>query len=245
MAAPGEERPASPLAAPARSDPRAAGAGWGPTYNGPPCDRPTATPADSTPRGRSSPEAARARARGARALARSRGVRAVAADARRGAAMGLLRGPSDRERPAGLPPRAVARLQGHLPALSDDARPPRGAQGGLGLPRAAGGDRRRREARDLLEGRDRAGNRHRAVQRRVPCVGVRLSAGVEPADRADRILAGPRAPLSHARRELHRVGLVGSCPDRRARPPVRGPQGRALLPALRDDAFLARGRARL
>ena len=31
----------------------------------------------------------------------------------------------------------------------------------------------------------------------------------------------------------------------RARPALRGPQGRALLPALRDHALLARGRARL
>ena len=36
--------------------------------------------------------------------------------------MGLLRGPADGERAAGLPPRALARVQGHLPALSDDAR---------------------------------------------------------------------------------------------------------------------------
>ena len=33
--------------------------------------------------------------------------------------------------------------------------------------------------------------------------------------------------------------------DRRARAALRGPQGRPLLPALRDDAVLARGRARL
>ena len=53
------------------------------------------------------------------------------------------------------------------------------------------------------------------------------------------------ARLPHARRELHRVGLVGARADRRARAAVRGPQGRPLLPALRDDAVLARGRARL
>ena len=44
---------------------------------------------------------------------------------------------------------------------------------------------------------------------------------------------------------LHRVGLVGAAADRRARPALRGQQGRSLLPALRDDALLARGRAGL
>ena len=47
----------------------------------------------------------------------------------------------------GLPPRARARVQGHLPPLPDDARALRRAQGGLGLPRAAGRDRRRAAAR--------------------------------------------------------------------------------------------------
>ena len=37
-------------------------------------------------------------------------------------AVGLLRGPADGQRPARLPPRARARVQGHLPALQDDAR---------------------------------------------------------------------------------------------------------------------------
>ena len=37
--------------------------------------------------------------------------------------MRLLRGPADRQRPPRLPPRARARLQGHLPALQDDAGP--------------------------------------------------------------------------------------------------------------------------
>ena len=44
---------------------------------------------------------------------------------------------------------------------------------------------------------------------------------------------------------LHRVGLVGAAADVGRRPPLRGPQGRPLLPALRDGALLARGRARL
>ena len=82
------------------------------------------TPADSAPRGRSAPGAAGARAGGAGALARARRVRGVAAPARGRRALGLLRGPAHRQRPARLPPRALARVQGHLPALSDDARLP-------------------------------------------------------------------------------------------------------------------------
>ena len=45
--------------------------------------------------------------------------------------------------------------------------------------------------------------------------------------------------------DLHRVGLVGAEADPRARPALRGPQGRPLLPALRHRAVLARGRAGL
>ena len=65
--------------------------------------------------------------------------------------------------------------------------------------------------------RSRSTDRHRALQRRVPRVGVRVPGGVEPADRADRLLARPRARLPHAGRELHRVGLVGALGDRPAR----------------------------
>ena len=60
-----------------------------------------------------------------------------------------------------------------------------------------------------IEGRDR-GVRDRALQRAVPRVGVHVPRGVGPADRADRLLARPRARLPDARRELHRVGLVGA-----------------------------------
>ena len=46
--------------------------------------------------------------------------------------MGLLGGPADRQRQARRPPRPRARVQGHLPALQDDARLPGRAQGRLG-----------------------------------------------------------------------------------------------------------------
>ena len=44
--------------------------------------------------------------------------------------------------------------------------------------------------------------------RALPRVGLRVRRGVEPADRADRLLDRPRRPLRHPRRRLHRVGLV-------------------------------------
>ena len=79
----------------------------------------------------------------------------------------------------------------------------------------------------------------------LPRVGLRVRRGVEPADRADRLLDRPRRPLRHPRRRLHRVGLVVAAAALGRGPPLRGPQGRPLLPALRHRALLARGRARL
>ena len=108
------------------------------------------------PAGRHQPELPRARGAGARALARARRLPRDAAPARGRAAVRLLRGPADRQRRARLPPRPVARLQGHLPPLQDDVRLPRAAQGGLGLPRAAGRAGGRAPARHQLQARDRA-----------------------------------------------------------------------------------------
>ena len=79
----------------------------------------------------------------------------------------------------------------------------------------------------------------------LPRVGLRVRRGVEPADRADRLLDRPRRPLRHPRRRLHRVGLVVAAQALGRGAPLRGPQGRPLLPALRHRALLARGRARL
>ena len=95
-----------------------------------------------------------------------------------------------------------------------------------------------------LEGGDR-GLRDRRVQPALPRVGLPLRRGLEPADRADRLLARPRRPLRDDDQRLHRVGLVGAAADLGRRPPLRGPQGRPLLPALRHRALLARGRPRL
>ena len=136
-----------------------------------------------------------------------RRLRALARQPRRGRGLELLRGPADRQRPPRLPPRPRPRLQGRLPALQDDVRLPGAAQGGLGLPRPAGRARGRKAARHRLQAGDR-GVRDRRVQPALPRVGLRVRRGVEPADRADRLLDRPRRPLRHPRGRLHRVGLV-------------------------------------
>ena len=96
----------------------------------------------------------------------------------------------------GLPPRAVARLQGHLPALPDDARPVRRPARRLGLPRPAGGARGGEAARDLGQAPDR-GLRHRRVQRALPRVGGHLPRRVGAPHRADRLLDRHRPGLPH------------------------------------------------
>ena len=95
-----------------------------------------------------------------------------------------------------------------------------------------------------LEGRHRA-LRHRRVQRPVPQGRARAPRGLEGADGADRLLGRPRRRVLHVRRGLRRVRLVGAQDDVGPRPALRGPQGRALLRALRHRALLPRGRAGL
>ncbi len=158
--------------------------------------------------------------------------------------MELLRGAADRERQAGLPPRARSRLQGSLPALQVDVRLRRPAQGRLGLPRAAGRAGGREAARHHLQGGDRE-LRHRRVQRALPGVGLRLRRGLEPDGRADRAVDRPRRPLHHHGHRLHRVGLVVAEAALGVRAALPGPQGRSLLPAMRDCAQLPRGGAGL
>ena len=72
-----------------------------------------------------------------------------------------------------------------------------------------------------VEGRDR-GVRDRRVQRPLPRVGLPLRRGLEPADRADRLLDRPRRPLRDPDQRLHRVGLVVAAPDLGRRSPLQG-----------------------
>ncbi len=132
-------------------------------------------------------------------------------------AVGLLRGPADGERPPRLPPRARARVQGHLPALQDDARVLRRAQGRLGLPRAAGRDRGRAAAR--ASARRPRSRRYGIAEFNQKCREsvFEFLEDWDRADRADRLLDRPRRRLPHARPDLHRVGLVGAEADLRTR----------------------------
>ena len=140
--------------------------------------------------------------------------------------------------------RPVARVQGHLPALPDDARAlPRPARR-LGPLRPARRDRSRAAAGHLRQAADR-GVRHRRVQRALPRVGDRLRRRVGAADRADRVLGRHRAGLPDDGRRLHRERLVelaelyaGAACSRRA---TRS----CLLPAVRHGPVEPRGRPRL
>ena len=205
-----------------------------------------ATCAAAPPRGRSAAAAAGARARGARALARARRVRASRCALRAGAEQWVFyEGPPTANGPPGS--------HHVLSRVFKDIYPRFQTMRGYRVERKGGWDCHGLPVEIAVE--QKLGITSKAEIEET--IGIeRFNAecrasvfaflrGVEPADRADRLLARPRARLPHARRELHRVGVVGAGADRRARAAVRGPQGRALLPALRDDALLARGRARL
>src|SRR6478672_11126598 len=124
-------------------------------------------PPDGAPSGRPAAVLPRARGAGPRALARARRVPRVGPPPGGRRAVGLLGGPADRQRQAGRPPRPRARVQGHLPALQDDARLPGRAQGWLGHPRPARRDRRPAAAGDREQAGDR-GVRDRRVQPALP-----------------------------------------------------------------------------
>ncbi len=156
--------------------------------------------------------------------------------------MGLLRGAADGQRAAWHASRPVADLQGHLPALQDDVRVLRRAQGRLGLSWPAGGAGGGEGARDDLQGGHRE-VRDRRVQRPLPRDGAEPRRGLEPDGRADRPLDRPRARLQDARPRLHRVGVVGAEDDPRQGAAVREAEGGPVLHALRHGAFEPRARA--
>ena len=119
------------------------------------------------------------------------------------------------------PPTANGRPGSHhvLSRVFKDIYPRYRTMCGYRVPRKAGWDCHglpveievEKAARHLLQAGDR-GVRDRQVQRALPRVGLRVRRGVEPADRADRLLDRPRRPLRHPRRRLHRVGLVVAAP---------------------------------
>ena len=91
------------------------------------------------------------------------------------------------------------------------------------------------------QGRHRA-LRDRRVQRPLPREGAQPRRGLEPADRADRLLDRPRRRLPDARPGVRRVGVVGAEDDPRQGAAVREAEGRPVLPPRRDDALEPRAR---
>ena len=151
-------------------------------------------------------------------------------------------GPPTANNKPGAAPRVGARLQGPVLPLPDDARPPRRAKRRVGHPRAARRGRGREAPRHLGEARDRGEDRHRAVRRAVPRVRRGLRRGVREADEADRLLGRLRRRLPDLRPRVRRLGVVAPEDDLRQGPAVRGPEGPAVLPALRDAAVQPRAR---
>ena len=155
-------------------------------------------------------------------------------------AVGLLRGPADRERQAGHPPRRGARLQGPVPALQDDAGTVGAAQGRLGLPRPARRAGRGEGAR-LLRQAGHRGLRRRGVQRQVPRERAAPRRRVRAHDDAHGLLVRHGRRLPHDGRLVRRERLVVAQADRRQGPARRGPPRRAVLPPLRHRAVRPRG----
>ena len=183
----------------------------------------------------------RARGVGAHAVGHRRRVRREPAPAQRRPGVGLLRGPAHRQRPARHPPRVGPAVQGPLPPVPHHAGAPRGPEGRLGLPRPPGRGRGREGARHPQQARDR-GVRHRRVQPPVPRIGAALRGRLRVAHQAHRDVARHRRRLLDARQLVHRERVVAVPPDVGRRRHLRGPQGGALLRALRHRAVEPRAR---
>ena len=178
----------------------------------------------------------RPRAGGPRALAGARRLPRVAAPPRGRRAVGLLRGPADRERPPGRAPRPLARVQGHLSPLQDHARATSSSARAAGTATACPVEIAVEQQLGLKNKHEIEAYGIAEFNQQVPRVGLRVPRGLERADRAHRLLGRPRRRVPHARPHVHRVGLVGAAADLRQGPALRGPQGRAVLPALRHRA---------
>ena len=156
-------------------------------------------------------------------------------------AVGVLRGPADRQRQTGHPPHGVAHVQGRLPPLQGDDGPLRAAQGRLGLPRPPGGAGGGEADRHEDQARHR-GVRRRRVQPPVPRVGHALRRPVGATHRAPRLLARRRRRLSDDGHRVRRERLVVAEAAARTRPALRSGPHRDVLPPLRDPAVRRGGR---
>ena len=192
-----------------------------------PCSHPSPPTSTSSPSSRPSWPAGRRTASSSAPIEQREGA----------AALGLLRGPADGQRHAGPAPRLGPGLQGPLLPLPHHGRVVRGPPRRLGHPRAPGRGRGREEARH-----------HRASSRSRTQVGIaeftRLcresvySYVDEFARLTTRIGYWVDMDAAYWTLEprLHRVGLVAPAAALRPGAALRGPQGRAVLPALRHGA---------
>ena len=155
---------------------------------------------------------------------------------------GFYEGPPTANGPPGIHHVLSRVFKDIFPRYRTMSRLLRRAQGRLGLPRPARRARARGRARLHLQGRHRA-LRDRRVQRPLPREGPQPRRGLEPPDRADRLLDRPRRRLSHARSRLRRVGVVGAQDDPRQGPALREAQGGPVLPARPGDPLQPRARA--
>ena len=174
----------------------------------------------------------------------SAGASATCSPSRCAAARARRRGSSTRARrpPTGrpAPPRAHARLQGHLPALQDDARPLRRSARPAGTPTACRSRSRSRRSSGFTRKADIESYGIEEFNAQVPRVRLRRTSRTGTA-LTERI--GFWVDLDDAYRtlddELRRVRLVGAAQICEQGPAVRGPQGRPVLPALRHRAVRA------
>ena len=160
------------------------------------------------------------------------------------AALDVLRGSADRQRPARHPPRRGPGLQGPLPPLQDDAGLPRRPQGRLGLPRPARRARRREGARLL---RQAATSRPTASPSSTPGAASRSAPRRPFEEMTERMgywvdTSDPYRTMDPAYVESR---LVGAQADPRPGPARRGLPRRAVLPALRHRALGPRAGAGL
>ena len=169
--------------------------------------------------------------------------RSIDAAARR-ARLRLLRRPAVRDRAAALRPSAGRHHQGHRAALLDHARLPRGAALRLGLPWPAGRVRDG-EASSSSRSRRDIDVRHGQVQRSLPRHRAALHRRMAQDGAPHGPLGGLRQRLQDHGPRLHGIGLVGVQADLGQGADLRGLQGDALLPALRDTAVELRNVAGL
>jgi len=191
--------------------------------------------------GRSQGELPQARGADPRALAAGPRLRAEPRAPPGRSAVGLLRGPADRQRPARAPPRGGPHVQGRLPPFQDDDRPLRRAEGGVGLPRAP----RRARGREGDRYPDQAGHRGLRggrVQPPLPRVRDPLRRGLGATHGADRLLDRPLAGVLDDVHGVRRERLVVAQAPAPAGAPVPGRPDGGVLPAVRDRPLRPRGR---